>query len=125
MILDAPADPPPSDDGTDGGAPVAPTGNGVDVAAGRPADGTSAVLVQQCAWTLVWIGMLAAGLQYWGSWSSGVWAAVLAPMLVAVALAGAVLLSDKLAAERLPAGQTAAPAPPTGPFTLTRDSRRR
>jgi Fe-Mn family superoxide dismutase len=37
------------------------------------------------------------------------------------ALAGAVLLSDKLAAQGLPPSQTAAtpaPAPPTGPFTL-------
>jgi uncharacterized membrane protein len=50
------------------------------------------LLVQRCAWTLVWVAVLAAGLNYWGSWSAGAWAALLAPVLVLTALVGAVLV---------------------------------
>ena len=92
MILDAPTGPPAPGDGPDDdpGA-VAPVGTATaDLPVRTPDRGAD--LVQQCAWTVVWIGALAAGLQYWGSWSSGAWAAVLSPVLVAVALVGAVLL---------------------------------
>ena len=56
------------------------------------ADARSLALVQRCAWTLVWVGVLSSALEYWGSWSAGRWAVVLAPLLVTVALAGAVAL---------------------------------
>ena len=58
-----------------------------------PAEETgSLALVQRCAWTLVWVGVLSSALEYWGSWSAGLWAVVLAPALVVVGLAGLVLL---------------------------------
>ena len=50
------------------------------------------VLVQRCAWTLVWVAVLAAALNFWGEWSAGVWAALLGPVLVLTALVGAVLV---------------------------------
>ena len=70
MITDTPVDP-PADDRAHGTAP-----------APAEAEGTLE-LVQRCGWTLVWVGVLASGLQYWGSWSAGAWAVVLAPVLVA------------------------------------------
>jgi len=90
-----------------GGLPVI-----VDTLLGRtPADPTDAVpdapaaadpgptgsdrileLTQRCAWSLVWLAVLATSLDYWGSWSSGVWAAVLAPVMVLVALVGSILV---------------------------------
>jgi hypothetical protein len=36
--------------------------------------------------------VLASSLSYWGSWSAGLWAAVLAPLLVAGAIAGLILV---------------------------------
>ena len=50
------------------------------------------VMVQRCAWTLVWVAVLAAALNFWGEWSAGVWAALLGPVLVLTALVGAVLV---------------------------------
>lgn len=85
MILDAPVGPP----GDDGPTRSVTTDT---VATGPPDDVSSLVLAQRCAWTLVWVGVLAAGLQYWGAWSAGAWAAVLAPVLVGMALVGTVLL---------------------------------
>ena len=49
-------------------------------------------LVQQCAWTLAWVAVLGLALAYWGSWSAGPWAALASPILVLVALVGAVLV---------------------------------
>ena len=59
---------------------------------GISSDTAALALVQQCAWTLVWVAVLASALIYWGSWSAGAWAAVLAPILVVTALIGAVLV---------------------------------
>lgn len=82
----------------------------------RDPEGVSAapadlVLVQQCAWTLVWVAVLSSALGYWGSWSAGPWAAALAPVLVVIALVGGVLvwtvrqpLSDRMQAAGLWAG---------------------
>ncbi len=50
------------------------------------------VLVQRCAWTLVWVAVLASALNFWGAWSAGPWAGLLAPVLVLTALIGAVLV---------------------------------
>jgi len=49
-----------------------------------------AVLVERCGWSLVWLGVLVAGLGFWGSWSGWTWAAVVAPLLVLTAIAGTV-----------------------------------
>jgi len=101
MILDTPLDPhddrhtPDTHDALSAGAVGAAPGEGsamVGPDGAGPDDARSLVLVQRCAWTLVWFGVLAAGLQYWGSWSAGAWAAVLDPLLVGVALVGVVLL---------------------------------
>ena len=83
MILDEPVAPVPGD-------PDVPEGVIGQWPEGSDADRARAdlVLVQRCAWTLVWVAVLAAGLDYWGVWSSGVWAAVLAPLLVLMALVG-------------------------------------
>ncbi len=91
MIVRAPTAPVPDDrPPVAGGPPEA----GATSAATRADGGAAAMpaLVERCAWTLVWMAVLASALQYWGSWSAGAWAAVAAPVLVAVALAGAVLL---------------------------------
>ena len=87
MILDEPVVPVPGDrDVPEGVIEQWPGGSDADRAR------ADLVLVQRCAWTLVWVAVLAAGLNYWGDWSSGVWAAVLAPLLVMMALVGAVLV---------------------------------
>ena len=54
--------------------------------------GSDLVLVQCCAWTLVWLSVVALGLTYWGSWSAGAWAALLAPVVVLTGLVGAALV---------------------------------
>ena len=59
---------------------------------GISSDTAALALVQQCAWTLVWVAVLSSALIYWGSWSAGAWAAVLAPILVLTALMGAILV---------------------------------
>ena len=87
MILDEPvASGPAGPADPEGAIEEWPEGSDADRA---PAD---LVLVQRCAWTLVWVAVLAAGLNYWGDWSAGVWAAVLAPLVVLMALVGAVLV---------------------------------
>jgi uncharacterized membrane protein len=48
----------------------------------------SATLVERCGWSLVWVGVLVAGLGFWGSWSGWTWAALLAPLLVLAGIAG-------------------------------------
>ncbi len=55
-----------------------------------PGDVAALALVQQCAWTLVWVAALASALGLWGSWSAGPVVSVLAPVLVLVTLMGAV-----------------------------------
>jgi len=87
VILDDPVAPVPGD-------PADPEGVVEEWPEGSDADRARAdlVLVQRCAWTMVWVAVLAAGLNYWGDWSAGVWAAVLAPLLVLMALVGAVLV---------------------------------
>ena len=85
MILDTPTEPTP--DARSDRGPVR-VSDGPDAG---PRDRTLE-LVQQCAWSIVWLAILAAGLNYWGSWASGAWAAALAPVLAAVALVGSVLV---------------------------------
>jgi hypothetical protein len=69
-----------------------------EVARPRPADSADGgdaaalILVQQCAWTLAWAAVLVSALNFWGSWSAGAWAAVASPVLVLVALVGAVVV---------------------------------
>ncbi len=46
---------------------------------------------ERCAWSLVWLGILVGGAGLWGSWTSWPVIDVLAPALVAVALAGVVV----------------------------------
>jgi uncharacterized membrane protein len=63
---------------------------------GRPGVGGSLTperlsLLERCVWTLVWLGILVGGLNLWGDWSSWPIIAVLAPLLVAVAIAGFVI----------------------------------
>ena len=87
MILDEPRSPRP--DGPDD--PEGDVGGSVselDTQGPR----AELVLVQRCAWTLVWVTVLGIALQYWASWTAGWWAAILAPLLVLVALVGAVLV---------------------------------
>jgi len=90
VILDAPPEPPP-DEQPDAvaGAASAPTGPD---GPGDPGTRRTLALVQQCAWSVVWLGVLTVGLVYWASWTAGPWAAVLAPLLSLVALAGFVLV---------------------------------
>ena len=85
MILDDPTAPEPAADATCG-APVA------GIAGGAPEAGSlvALTLVQQVAWTLVWTAVLASALNFWGSWSTGWWAALAAPVLALVALVGTV-----------------------------------
>ncbi len=87
MIVDTPLDPSAGDQ-------VDPTADAQAVMAAAAESGHSRTLelVQQCAWTLVWLAVLDVALDYWGSWSSGAWAAVVAPVMVLVALVGAVLV---------------------------------
>jgi uncharacterized membrane protein len=46
---------------------------------------------ERCAWSLVWLGILVGGVELWESWTSWPVIDVLAPVLVAVALAGFVV----------------------------------
>ena len=61
-------------------------------AGGEGPEGAALAMVQRCAWTLVWVAALGSALGYWGSWSAGLWAAILAPVLVVAALAGIIAL---------------------------------
>ena len=57
----------------------------------EPADqpyGGSGILVQRGGWTLAWFAVLTAGLGFWSAWTSWPGAAVLAPLLVVVGVAG-------------------------------------
>jgi uncharacterized membrane protein len=58
--------------------------------AGGPAQppGLSDTLVQRGGWTLAWFAVLTAGLGFWSAWTSWPGAAVLAPLLVVVGVAG-------------------------------------
>ncbi len=58
--------------------------------ADEPIGETDAWMVERCAWTMVWLGVLAGGLSTWGSWSSSPVLTVLAPVLVVAATAGIV-----------------------------------
>jgi uncharacterized membrane protein len=90
VILQEPPVPDPAPDSVAVADPL------LDVAAAAgpvgAGDADALALAQQCAWTLVWLAVLASALNYWGSWSAGPWAAVASPVLVAVALAGVVLV---------------------------------
>jgi uncharacterized membrane protein len=44
--------------------------------------------VERCAWSLVWLGSLASGLAFWGSWSSWPPGGYLAPLIAALSLVG-------------------------------------
>ncbi|HEY5110304.1 MAG TPA: hypothetical protein VII96_11915 [Acidimicrobiales bacterium] len=103
MILDEPVAPRPAGTGDPGGTgdPDGTSGTASGGAPGAASEGSTAdpdgtradlVLVQRCAWTLVWVAVLAAALGFWGAWSAGPWAALLAPLLVLTALVGAVLV---------------------------------
>jgi hypothetical protein len=83
MVQSGPAGPVPPAAAVDADVVTVATGTG---------DRAALVLVQRCAWTLVWVSTLGYALVYWGSWSAGLWAAVLAPVLVAVCLAGVIAL---------------------------------
>jgi hypothetical protein len=47
--------------------------------------------LERCAWSVVWLAVLIAGCDLWGSWWSSPIVDVMAPALVAVALAGAIM----------------------------------
>ena len=51
-------------------------------------DGTDRLMAERCAWSLVWVGVLAGGLSTWGMWSSSAALTVVAPVLVLVATVG-------------------------------------
>ena len=69
------------------------SGDGRDGTPDGGAEGPhGSALVQQAAWTLVWLSVASAGVLYWGSWTAGPWAAALAPALVVVGLAGTALV---------------------------------
>jgi len=87
VILDQPLAPPPGEPADAGDRGTART-----TRPEPPGTRADLVLVQRCAWTLVWVAVLGAAVQYWGSWSAGWWAAALAPLLVLTALVGAVLV---------------------------------
>ena len=57
-----------------------------DEAADQPSGG--GILVQRGGWTLAWFAVLTAGLGFWNAWTSWPGAAVLAPLLVVVGVAG-------------------------------------
>jgi uncharacterized membrane protein len=70
---------------------VAPVGRAVDGGGHRGDDASGderLVLLERCAWSLVWLGALVGGCALWGSWWSWPVADVLAPALVAASLAG-------------------------------------
>lgn len=48
----------------------------------------SGVLLERCAWTVVWLGAVVAGLGFWGSWSAWPPGGYLAPLLVLIAIVG-------------------------------------
>ena len=52
---------------------------------------TDGLVADRCAWSLVWLGVLAAGLSSWGMWSSSAALTVVAPVLVLVATVGIVV----------------------------------
>jgi len=92
VILEEPVTPDPGvplvNGSTEGATPTT-------VVAGPSAPGADAAdltLVQQCAWTLAWVGVLVLALTYWGSWSAGPWAALASPILTLVALIGTVMV---------------------------------
>ncbi|HXQ43820.1 MAG TPA: hypothetical protein VN816_04205 [Acidimicrobiales bacterium] len=45
-------------------------------------------IAERCAWSLVWVGVMAGGLSTWGEWSTSPVLTILAPVLVAAAGAG-------------------------------------
>ncbi|HEV2426746.1 MAG TPA: hypothetical protein VGS61_00845, partial [Acidimicrobiales bacterium] len=49
-------------------------------------------LVERAAWSLVWLAIVAAGVDAWGSWSAWPGVAVTAPLVVLLGLAGAAAL---------------------------------
>jgi uncharacterized membrane protein len=55
---------------------------------GRPAAGPLHRAGERCAWSLVWLGVMIAGLDLWGSWSSWPPGGYLAPLVVLIGIAG-------------------------------------
>jgi uncharacterized membrane protein len=45
-------------------------------------------MVERCAWSLVWLGVITGGLNLWGSWSSWSFAGLVAPVLVLAGIGG-------------------------------------
>ena len=97
MIVEEPSPPPGAEVDTESGSGPCASDH-VEGVNGSPTDGAGdggrrdLVLVQRCAWTLVWVGVLTTGLGYSASWPAGWWAAVLALVLVVVGLAGAAMV---------------------------------
>jgi hypothetical protein len=67
----------------DGSAPVATAPDST------PAEAPTGALVERCGWSLVWLGVLIVGLDFWGAWTSWAGATVVAPLLVVAGVAGA------------------------------------
>lgn len=61
-------------------------GNGHDPV--QPGSEEQLVFFERCAWSIVWLGVLVGACELWGSWTSWPPIVVLAPLLVAVSLAG-------------------------------------
>jgi len=74
-----------------------------DPDAGRGPDG----LVERCGWTLAWLAVLVGGIGLWGSWTAWAPAGIVAPVLVAAAIAG-VAATWMVRSPRHPALQVAA-----------------
>jgi uncharacterized membrane protein len=72
-----------------GGAPA--EADGSDAGAGRLLGEPNTLVLERAAWSLVWLGILVGGLELWGAWWSWPAIAVLAPLLVALGVAGMVL----------------------------------
>ena len=70
----------PSDTGE--ARPVSPSATGPTESIGAPAT------LERCAWALVWLGAVVAGLAFWGSWSSWPPGGYLAPLIVAIGIVG-------------------------------------
>lgn len=53
-------------------------------------DARGLYVVERAAWSLLWLGVLTAGVNAWGYWWSSALAAALAPLMIVLALAGMV-----------------------------------
>ncbi len=64
--------------------------DGVPLAAAVEPDGMSGTgaLAERCVWSVVWLGVISSGFQFWGSWSAWSFAGVAAPALVLGGIVG-------------------------------------